>query len=243
MFEYRKQVQRGVISSHGEASRFFVTFLDNHDQNQRLNFPNPTDPHRFDDQVTLALACLFCLQGIPCVYYGTEQGLAGAGANPEAVREALWGKPDAFDPHHPFARACQELSALRRRQPALRYGRQYFRPVSGDGTHFAISAYPAGVIAFSRVLSDGEILVAANTHTTAAWSGDAIVDRDLNPLDVKYSVLFTNKPSALSPEPVAHKPVGTVDVREPDGSFGSGPVHVVKVSLEPMELQVLGRPG
>jgi glycosidase len=241
MFEYRKQVQRGVISSHGEASRFFVTFLDNHDQNQRLNFADPTNPHRFDDQVTLALACLFCLQGIPCLYYGTEQGLAGAGTHPEAVREALWGKPDAFDTDHPFARACQELSALRRMQPALRYGRQYFRPISGDGTHFAVSAYPAGVIAFSRILNDVEILVAANTHTTATWSGDVIVDRELNPLDTKYSVLFANKPSPLFPEPVADKPAGTVVVHEPDGSFGSGPLHVVRVNLEPMQLQVLGR--
>ena len=58
--------------------------------------------------MTLALALLFTLQGIPCIYYGTEQGLSGTiapdgtpdlGAN-ESVREALWGKtPIAFDPN------------------------------------------------------------------------------------------------------------------------------------------------
>lgn len=35
MFEKRKRLQRNVVSSHGEASRFFVTFLDNHDLNEQ----------------------------------------------------------------------------------------------------------------------------------------------------------------------------------------------------------------
>lgn len=36
VFERRKQVQRGIISTHGDASRFFVSFLDNHDMKNRL---------------------------------------------------------------------------------------------------------------------------------------------------------------------------------------------------------------
>ena len=40
-----------------------------------------TDEHKFDAQVTLGVACLFGLQGIPCVYYGTEQGLHGRGTD------------------------------------------------------------------------------------------------------------------------------------------------------------------
>ena len=65
-------VEQNLISSHGEAGRYFVSFLDNHDQNER--FHHPLTPQ---NQVTLGLALLFCLQGIPCVYYGTEQGLVG----------------------------------------------------------------------------------------------------------------------------------------------------------------------
>ncbi|HYE65054.1 MAG TPA: alpha-amylase family glycosyl hydrolase, partial [Pyrinomonadaceae bacterium] len=49
MFLHRKEVQRGLLSSHGEASRFFVTFLDNHDQHQRVRYSAPPDPHEFDD--------------------------------------------------------------------------------------------------------------------------------------------------------------------------------------------------
>ncbi len=67
-----------------------MTFLDNHDIKERIRFVHPGDEHAFDDQVTLGLAALYCLPGIPCLYYGTEQYLHGKGSDP-AVREALWG--------------------------------------------------------------------------------------------------------------------------------------------------------
>jgi glycosidase len=100
MFQQRKRLTQSLISSQGEASGYFVTFLDNHDLHSRLRYVDLADPHRYDDQVTLALTCLFTLQGIPCVYYGPEQGLSGNGDKPEYVREALWGKANAFDQHH-----------------------------------------------------------------------------------------------------------------------------------------------
>jgi glycosidase len=243
MFEYRKQVEADVVSSHGDASRFFVTFLDNHDQDHRFYFSDPAEPHRFDAQATLGLAALFCLQGIPCVYYGTEQGLHGAGDRPEAVREALWGKPDAFDPSHPFARTCQRLGDLRRAQPALRYGRQYFRPVSGDGRRFGVSPFPGGVLAFSRILNDIEVVVVANMSTAAEWSGRVVVDASLHPAGTELVVLFTNHDGApvTAPQPVSRLEAGTVSIREVTGASTNGPVHALGVTLRPMEIQVLGR--
>ena len=92
MFHFRKEKERDVLSSHGDATRFFVTFLDNHDVKERFRYVDPKNEHRFDDQVTLAFACLYALPGIPCLYYGTEQGLHGHGSD-LAVREALWGGP------------------------------------------------------------------------------------------------------------------------------------------------------
>ena len=176
MYAHRRDVQRQLISSHGEASRYFVTFLDNHDQNNRFFFRPGDDPNRFADQLTMGVGALFCLLGIPCLYYGTEQGLHGIGGSDAAVREALWGKDDAFDPAHPFCSAIAQLSRVRREQPALRYGRQYFRPLSGDGLQFGISPFPAGVIAFSRILNNEEVLVVANTSTTGGFIGEVIVD-------------------------------------------------------------------
>src|SRR5262245_184161 len=182
MFEHRKAVQASILSSHGEAGRYFVTFLDNHDQRARFYYRDGADPGRYDDQLTLAVACLFALQGIPCLYYGTEQGLHGAGDVDRAVREALWGKPNAFDRAHPFYQAVQRLAGLRAAQPALRYGREYFRPISGDGAHFGTSPFASGVLAFSRILNDREVVVVANTSVAQDWSGEVLVDFALNPV-------------------------------------------------------------
>ncbi len=90
MYNQRKQVEQYILSSHGDATRFFVTFLDNHDMKARIRFEQPGNLDEFDDQVTMGVACLYSLPGIPCLYYGTEQGLHGSGSDP-AVREALWG--------------------------------------------------------------------------------------------------------------------------------------------------------
>src|SRR4051794_28289969 len=85
MYQTRKDVENGLISSHGEATRFFVTFLDNHDQWNRFYYVDPSNPNHYDNQVTMAMAALFSLPGIPCIYYGTEQGLRGAGGSERAT--------------------------------------------------------------------------------------------------------------------------------------------------------------
>jgi len=247
MFEHRKQVEANVITSHGEAGAFFVTFLDNHDQAQRFYYQAPDDPHRYDAQATLGLGCLFTLQGIPCLYYGTEQGLAGAvdaNGSDQDVREALWGKswPNAFDQGHPFYQTIQSLSALRAAQPALRYGRQYFRPISGNSTEFGISPYPQGVLAFTRILSDQEVIVAANTNPDAGWDGDVIVDFALNQPGTPCEVLFSNRGDvSRGPDPVAQREGSGLVVHEVDGATTTGPVRVVPVHLAPMEIQILSR--
>jgi len=70
MFQQRKSVEQYILSSHGDATRFFVTFLDNHDMKERIRYEDPSDPSKYDVQVSLGLACLFSLPGIPCLYYG-----------------------------------------------------------------------------------------------------------------------------------------------------------------------------
>ena len=244
MFEHRKDVERGIISSHGEASRFFVTFLDNHDQHQRFFFSPPEAPRRFEDQLTLGISCLFTLQGIPCLYYGTEQGLHGAGNQDTAVREAIWGKPNAFDPEQLPYRTVQRLARVRRDEAALRYGRQYFRPLSGDGFDFGVSNFPAGVLAFSRILNDRELLIVANSNTESGFIGEVIVDFSLNPIGSTYEVLFTNNTTndgGVAPGPVIEKAVGDVEIREVNGTLTTGPARILRVTLQKMELQILGQ--
>jgi glycosidase len=239
MYQSRKRIEANVLSSHGDATRFFVTFLDNHDVKERIRFVQPGNESQFDDQVTLGLACLYSLPGIPCLYYGTEQGLHGQGSDP-AVREALWGGP-GFQTESLYYKQISRIASVRASEPALRYGRFYFRPISGDGRHFGVSSFPQGVLAFSRILMDEEIVVVANCSTSDVRNFDVVVDITLNQPGDQYHVRYSNKTDFKSPAPVQDKPVGSVSVQEANGTSGTGPLRSIPVSLAPLEVQILGR--
>lgn len=239
MYQSRKEVEQYVLSSHGDATRYFVTFLDNHDMKERIRYVKPGEEHYYDDQVTLGLACLYSLPGIPCLYYGTEQGLHGAGDKDEYVREALWGGP-GFDQNSFYYKQIQLIAAVRQQRPSLRYGRFYFRQVSGDSIHFGISSFNGGVVAFSRILVDEETIVIANTNTNDGVEVDVIVDGMLSKAGDEMKMFYTNKQRSHPALTVKGKTVGTVEVQEVNGSIGSGPLHCVRLSLAPMEVLVLG---
>lgn len=238
VFEKRKEAEKGLISSHGEASRYFVTFVDNHDQNRRFN-----DPQTPQDQVTLGMAVLSCLQGIPCFYYGTEQGLQGTHDGTgnstldsmESVREALWGKkPLAFDRANPFYLELKRIAALRSSEPPLRYGRIYFRPISGNGRDFGQSFGNGGLIAFSRILTDREVVVVANTSFDRSFDGSVLVDFDLARHTSRFQIGYSNK---------GRSGISVVQVRSgqifPLNGVPGLSLASIPISLKPQEVQVL----
>ncbi len=178
-----------------------------------------------ESQVQLALCLLFTLLGVPCVYHGTEQGLSGAvdgNGNRavlqyEGVRAALWGKPGGLDATYPTYQAIRTLAALRASRPALRYGRQYFRAVAGNGTDFGLPSGPGGVVAFSRILNDREVLVVANTSAVSGWPGSVQVDRELNSQGDTFVVRFSNlAPLRANPSPVRYLNANFRSRRHPD---------------------------
>jgi glycosidase len=236
MYHRRKLIEQDILSSHGDATRFFVTFLDNHDMKERIRFAQPDDEHRFDNQLTLGLATLYCMPGIPCLYYGTEQGLHGRGSDP-AVREALWGIAPLFPQNSFFYQEIQKITTVRHSEPALRYGRFYFRPVSGDGQTFGVSPFPGGVLAVSRILNDQEVILVANTSTHQSQSVDVILEILLSKENTNYRILYCNQSSPEAPRSV--RKTGAVTVHEVDGSIGNGPLHVIHVTLRPLEVQIL----
>jgi glycosidase len=215
-----------------------VTFLDNHDVKERFRFIEPGQEHKFDDQVTLAFGCLYALPGIPCIYYGTELGLSGRG-NDEAVREAIWGRPGGFDENNFFYKEFRKIALVRANRPSLRYGRFYFRPISGNSHDFAISSLQPGVLAFSRILNDEETVIVANADGRFGASLDIIVDARLNQPNTQYRVLYSNKATPAAPSAV--RQTGTVTVQEVDGGIGNGPLQIIRVVLQPYEVQILGR--
>jgi glycosidase len=241
VFETRKQVEAPILTSHGEAGQYFVSFLDNHDQAQRFGYTGPT---QLDAQITMGLAVLFALPGIPCVYYGTEQGLSGhktaSQSDDSMVREALWGKPDGFDVTHPLCVALQAIGAVRQQQAALRYGRYYFRPLSGDGVNFGLSSFPTGVLAFSRILNDQEVVVVANTDPNQPFSGAVVVDLAINAANPSYTVLYSNLgPAGAATASVQLQVQGSVTIAEVDGTQSNGPVRTLAINLQPNEVQIL----
>jgi glycosidase len=245
VFNLRKKTyeERPILSTHGEASRFFVTFLDNHDDPHRFLYPrNGGD---YSQQVTMALGCLFCLQGIPCIYYGTEQGLKGTqelydpeynsdNGMKEHVREALWGKPNAFDQQHVLYQQIKEIAHLRLNEPALRYGRQYFRQVSGNNVDFGFSNEIGGIIAFSRILNDREVLIVANTHTILTFAGWVVVDSRINRDNTIFRIVYSNIGST------GQQPLTSSAARyyERDGSSSEGWARRLQILLDPLEIQI-----
>ncbi|MDR3710856.1 MAG: alpha-amylase family glycosyl hydrolase [Capsulimonadaceae bacterium] len=226
MYDHRRELERHILSTHGEASKFFVTFLDNHDSHHRVYYSPADNPNAYDDQLEIAIGCLFGLQGIPCVYYGTEQGLHGWGNDEEAVREALWGKPGGgFDQNHRFYQFLKRVAAVRAEQPPLRYGRQYFRPVSIDTESFYVPTTPGDPIAFSRVLAEQEVLVVANPNLHYQWTGYVIVDIILNAHNEAFDVLLSNKPGAAS----------TVHAE----TYPDGKSRYIPITLRPGEIQII----
>ena len=220
-----------------------MTFLDNHDDSARFGWlgDDAGDPWR--DQVRLGLTALLTLQGIPCIYYGTEQSLQGH-APPDVndssgyVREALWGKPqDPFDPTSQMAQLLTALTRIRSSEPALRYGRQYFRQTADQGsTSFAVSAAPGGVMAYSRILAATEVLIVCNTNNKTAWTGDVIIDTSLNPDQSKPVAWSSRTGSFKFPATVSNRPPGTITI---DGNVTGGNVRTITVALQPMEAQII----
>ncbi len=135
-----------------------VNFLDNHDL-PRFLFEEPDD-----GALRAALFYLYTWDGIPCMYYGTEQLFAG-GVDP-ANREDMWrGNPARgiapFDTGHPHFTFVRDLIALRRERAALRRGTVAMKWTTTEPG----LRRDAGIVAFERVAPDDKVLVVLNAST------------------------------------------------------------------------------
>ncbi len=140
-----------------------------------------------------------------------------------------------FDESHPVYQRICALAALRTSLPALRYGRQYLRPISFLGLPFA--EYGAGEIAaWSRILDDEEVLCVLNTHGRETRGARVLVDADLNPASSKMTVVLHTAEAAGGAGFGGVHPVGSqLAVHRADG----GPAFVEIQELGPSEILVL----
>jgi len=148
--------QPGGIGLDPWAAR--VTFADNHDV-WRLR-------GELDDPLAarIALVAVLTTDGIPAIYYGTEQDLDGT--QHHLAREPLWATGFAED--GPTFRFLQQLIALRRRSPALRYGALEVRYASESGGADEEPAEDAGMLAYERSFDGERVLVVINAALTSS---------------------------------------------------------------------------
>jgi glycosidase len=181
--EYFGLFRNSELDDHGDFAWFgqhVVTMFDDHDQvrkgDQKRRFCGITD---FRSLVFNALAVNLTATGIPCIYYGTEQGFDSGGRpcpDDKVLRENMFGGRFGgkrsqgvhfFDEDTKLYKAISRLAELRRNSIALRRGRQYMHDISGDGLHFGPPAKFGDrlqtLVAWSRVMADNELLVVFNT--------------------------------------------------------------------------------
>ncbi|MBS1660650.1 MAG: alpha-amylase, partial [Bacteroidetes bacterium] len=109
-----------------------------------------------------------------------------------------------FDVSAPVYEEVGRLTAIRRSHITLRRGRQYLRPISGDGHGFGLPDFVQGasrissVIAWSRVLDDEEIIVAMNTDTVNSLSVWVTIDNELHKAGDVFTCIYPVVP--LLPE-------------------------------------------
>jgi hypothetical protein len=191
-----------------------VTMFDDHDQVRKGE-----QKARFcarDDGAALVLAALALnatTMGIPCVYYGSEQGFDGQGGNDRYIREAMFGGEfgpfrsrgrHGFDEDHRVYRALARIHRLRRERLALRRGRQFLRPISGNGVDFGVPEAIGGrlrsVVPWSRIFDDREVLLAVNTDARESRAAWVTVDDGLNPAGSRLPCLYSTDEGQLGKE-------------------------------------------
>lgn len=145
----------GVTDADGKIlspQKILVNFMDNHDL-PRFLYEQP-------DEAALrnALTLMLTMDGIPCIYYGTEQNFKGG--NDPANREPLWDS--GYDTTNATFKHISALNALRAKYAALRRGDMSVI-WSTDNTN---DESDAGILAFERVYKKEKALVVINTSKT-----------------------------------------------------------------------------
>ncbi|MBA4182111.1 MAG: alpha-amylase, partial [Anaerolinea sp.] len=217
----RVEAQRTRAMSRGQVGRFLVSFIDNHDAfwQHGGRFANFSP----DEQVVAAMGYLLCALGTACIYYGTEQGFAGSGGDNE-MREAMFDRErpgeSLLNPECRIYQEVAKLAAIKRENAVLRFGRMYFREISGNQVDFGLPYGNAYTLAFSRLLYGREVLVAYNVSEHAR-SDSVIIDRSIHSAGGELRYLYGGE--------------GAVAVQ----ASSDGQVRYVRLDLAPHQFVIL----
>jgi glycosidase len=192
-----------------------VTVFDDHDQVRKGGYKArfcAGDP-AWRKLALNVLALNATTLGIPCIYYGSEQGFDGEGDNDRYIREAMFGgefgafrtrNRHLFNEETSLYKELSKVLRLRREKIALRRGRQYLREISGDGVNFGlpgvIGERMLSIVPWSRLFDDQHILAAINTdpdHPRTAWVS---LDPASAPEGRRLTCLYSTDPAQIGQE-------------------------------------------
>jgi glycosidase len=195
-----------------------VTLVDDHDQVRKGSAKwRFCGDGRFRDLAFNVMAVKLTTMGIPCIYYGSEQGFdSGGRANGSDIvlRENMFGDRFGglctqgrhfFNEDGALYRALAALLDLRKKLLPLRRGRQILQQISGDGVSFGLPE-PLGermrsLVTWSRLFVDQEVLVALNTDEAEPVTAYSTVDPLIRVEGDELHRIFWYAPKDVSPPP------------------------------------------
>jgi glycosidase len=205
------QLFRNSVLVNKDSNTWFrdkvVTMFDDHDQVRKGESKARFAAGGHTETVFNALALNALTLGIPCIYYGSEQGFDGEGQGAGAdrfLREAMFGgafgafrtvNRHCFDEDNPIYKELAQVLAIRQQSKVLRRGRQFLREISGDGEHFGVPQMIGdqlrGVVPWSRILAFKEVLIAINTDYTQTSKAHVTIDANLHKPEDKLICVYS----------------------------------------------------
>lgn len=243
MFVNSKKEQAATDNPNWWRNRV-VTFFDDHDQVGRSTKGRIAalwggDAEKAVAGVIRALGFNMTTLGVPCVYYGTEQGFDGHAQDPGAgdryLRESMHGAAFGsfgsqgahfFNENSKIYQELAHILELRKNNATLRRGRQYLRPISLDGQGFfepeRIGEPYRGIVAWSRVLDGEEFVCALNTDEERSQTVWVTLDYERHSADAKpLTCLYSTSGAQIgdNTEAPEKKNGASVQITVPAGGF------------------------
>ena len=215
-----------------------VTLVDDHDQVRKWGGKwRFCGDSQYRDLAFNVMAVQLTTAGIPCIYYGTEQGFDSGGrpsSSDVVLRENMFGGRFGgrctqgrhfFNEGAELYRPLAALIELRKRMITLRRGWQVLHRVSGDGMHFDLPRRLGGrmrsLVCWSRLFNDQEALVVINTDESQETSAYSTVAPFFRFDGDQFRLIFS-----YAPKP-ATQPAETLTVEHRAGS------PTVRITLPP----------
>jgi glycosidase len=195
-----------------------VTLVDDHDQvrkgSAKWRFCGDS---RFRDLAFNVMAVQLTTMGIPCIYYGSEQGF-DSGGRPNGLdlvlRENMFGGRFGslctqgrhfFNESGDLYRALAALIELRKKLLPLRRGRQALHHISGDGVNFGLphrlGERMRSLVSWSRLFVDQEVLVTLNTDESQTVTAYSAVAPTFRVEGDQFHLIYWYAPQQASPPP------------------------------------------